>query len=117
MASWDEIKDDVVKNGDVLTVTMERLREAHGAGKLGVHVCRQISNDLAGTGLGHIPKDLPSSQDEHVRLYKHGTPIGDLIATVLAPGERNDKKLVESLGDQAPDYAAIVQSIRELVAD
>lgn len=117
MVSWDEIKDNVEKNGDVLTVTMELLREAHGAGKLGVNVRTEISKALAGMGLGHIPEDLPSYQEEQVRLYKHGTHVGDLIATVLAPGEPNDKKLVERLGDRAPDYADIVQSIRELVAE
>jgi len=117
MASWDEIKESVEKNGNVRSVTMELLREAHGAGKLGVNVRAEISKVLAGMGLGHIPEVLPSYQDQHVRLYKRGTQIGDVIATVLDPSELNDKKLVESLGDQAPDYAAIVQSIRELVAE
>ncbi len=117
MESWDKIKETVEQNGNVLTVTMEKLREAHGAGKLGVNVRTEISKGLAGTGLGHIPEDLPSYQEQHVRLYKHGTQIGDFIATVLAPGEANDAKLVERLSDQAPNYADIVQSIRDLVAE
>lgn len=35
MASWAEIKDDVEKNGNIKTVTMEELRDAQGAAKLG----------------------------------------------------------------------------------
>src|SRR5438477_12918899 len=117
MASWDEIKDRVEKNGNVLTVAMEALREALGVGKLGVHVRAEISRTLKGMGLGHIPQELPTYQHEQVRLYKRGTPVGELIETVLSPGELNDKKLTDRYGDQIPDYAAVVQKIRELVAE
>lgn len=117
MADWDEIKDDVEKNGNVLTLTMESLRDAHGAAKLGVHVRKEISSTLAGMGLGHIPQELPNYQHELVRVYKNGTVIGDLIATVLTPGEQNDTELVEQFGGANVDYASVVQQIRELVAE
>jgi len=117
MATWDEIKDKVEKNGDVKTVTMEELRDAHGALKLGVHVRTAISSKLAGMGLGHIPEVLPSYQHELVRLYKKGTPVGELIATVLTPGEQNDSKLTEQFAGDGVDYAAIIQQIRELVGE
>jgi len=60
MASWDEIKQIVEKNGNVATLTMEQLRDAHGASKLGVNVRAEISSTLAGMGLGHVPQELPT---------------------------------------------------------
>jgi len=117
MASWNEIKEDVEKNGNVKTVTMEQLRDAQGAAKLGVNVRAEISRSLAGMGLGHVPQELPAYQHEQVRLYKNGTPIGDLINTVLTPGQLNDTKLCEQSGDQQVEYAALVSKIRELVAE
>ncbi|HWO99316.1 MAG TPA: hypothetical protein VNL74_01650 [Methylococcus sp.] len=117
MATWDEIKQDIENNGNVLTINMEVLRDAIGAGKLGVNVRNDISRALAGMGLGHIPQVLPTYQHEQVRLYKRGTAVGELIDTVLTPGQQNDQKLVERLGEEQPDFAAIVQQIRELVAE
>lgn len=117
MANWAEIKEAVEKNGNVKTFTMEQLRDAHGTAKLGVNVRAEIHSELAGMGLGHIPEELPSYQHELVRVYKNGTPIGELIATVLKPGQLNDSKLSEQFGGAAVDYSKIVQQIRELVAE
>ena len=115
--NWNEIKEQVEKNGNVRTFTMEVLRDAHGSAKLGVHVRAEISQALAGLGLGHVPAELPSYQHEQVRLYKRGTPVGQLIDSVLTPGEQNDTTLAERVGTTGPDYAAIIQKIRELVAE
>ncbi len=67
-------------------------------------------------GLGHIPVVLPSYQDESVRVYKKGTPIGEFIDTVLTPSRQNDNKLSERFGGGGVDYADIVEKIRDLVA-
>lgn len=112
---WDEIKAEVEKNDNVLTTSMEALRNAAGASRLGVNVRDEISSTLAGMGLGHIPTDLPGYYYEPVRLYKRGTSVGKIIDTVLEPGEQNDKQLVDKLGDEGVDYAAVVERIRELV--
>jgi hypothetical protein len=117
MKNWDEIKLAVENNGNVMTMTMDVLRDANGSGRLGVLVVDEISKVLAGIGLGHIPVILPTYQDEQVRLYKRGTTVGEVIETVLAPGKQNDVKLTERLGDGSPDFAIIVQKIRELVAE
>jgi len=117
MTDWDSIKAAVENNGNVHTVTMETLRNAHGSAKLGVHVRTDITSQLAGMGLGHVPKSLPTSQDQPVRLYKRGTPVGDLIEAVLAPGEQNDNKLVEQLGESDVKYAEIIDQIRDLVGE
>lgn len=112
---WDEIKAEVEQNGNVLTTSMEMLRNAAGAAKLGVNVREDISSTLAGMGLGHIPVELPSYHYEQVRLYKRGTAVGKIIGVMLEPGEQTDRQLVERLGDDGPDYSAIVEKIRELV--
>ncbi len=78
---------------------------------------REISSILAGMGLGHIPQELPTYQNEQVRVYKNGTPVGELINTVLTTGEQNDSKLRSQFGASHVDYAAILQKIRELVAE
>ena len=115
--TWSEIKEAVEKSGNVTTFTMEQLREAHGSGRLGVHVRAEISRALAGIGLGHVPQDLPSYQHEFVRVYKNGTPIGDLITTVLTPGQQNDETLSLQFATEGPNYADIIQKIKELVAE
>lgn len=58
MSNWDEIKNAVEKNENVLTITMEQLRDAHGSAKLGVHVRTEISSTLAGMGLGMFLKSF-----------------------------------------------------------
>ena len=94
---WNEIKEEVEKNGHVLTVTMEKLRNIHGSKRAGVTVRAEISETLAGMGIGHVPQELPCNQNDLVRLYKKGTPIGNLRDTVLKPGERNDGELREQI--------------------
>lgn len=117
MPSWDEVKKKVEGNGNILTLTMTELRDAAQRDKLGVNVRAEISKTLAGMGLGHIPQELPSYQDELVRLYKRGTPVGDLIEMVMCPGEQNDRKLKENFPESAVDYASIVEKIRGLVSE
>jgi len=96
---------------------MEQLRDAHGTLKLGVHVREEISKALAGIGLGHVPEELPNYQHELVRVYKKGTPVGDLIETVLKPGQQNDTKLTGQFAVGGVDYAAVVEKIRELIEE
>jgi hypothetical protein len=115
--AWDDIKKSVEDAGNVLTVTMEELREACGAGRLGIHVRSTISSTLAGMGLGHVPQDLPINQHDSVRLYKRGTPVGEFIETVLKPSQMGDRILAEKFSDQGPDYASVIEAIRALVAE
>jgi hypothetical protein len=117
MKDWNEIKLAVEKAGNVLTVSMEDLRNVHGAAKLGINVRTEISSTLAGMGLGHVPTDLPPWQHESVRLYKRGTPVGDFIQTVLTPGTQNDSSLVAKFAGDETNYLGIIEQIRELVAE
>lgn len=113
--SYDTIKAEVEQNGNVLTITMGRLREAHGAGRLGEHVRIDISKALAGIGLGHVPVALPPYQENIVRLYKLGTPVADVINAAILPGPENDEKLKSLAGQDPSRYADIIDRIRDLV--
>ena len=64
-----------------------------------------------------VPKELLTYQHEQVRVYKRGTPIGDVIETVLAPGEGNDKKLIDKFSEAQPKRGEIIEQIRQLVAE
>lgn len=67
-------------------------------------------------GSGHVPQELPSYQHELVRLHKHGTPVGELIATVLTLGQQADRKLGEQF-DGEVGYCGMVQQLRELIGE
>jgi len=70
--SYEQLKQDVEANGNVQTVAMQRLRDDIGASKLGSNVREQISKELEGLGLGHIPVELPPYQENLVRVFKRG---------------------------------------------
>jgi hypothetical protein len=114
MASYDDISAKVDGAGGLYLTQMGELREAHKAGRLGVNVREAISDRLRSRGIGHIPKDLPSYQEEEVRLYRLGDPIGKVIDAVLHPSEPGDRVLLQSVGSSAADVLA---RIRELVCE
>jgi hypothetical protein len=95
-----------------VTVRMYALREAYGAGRLGVHVRRNISDELSGLGLGHFPGELPDDQERLVRLYKLGSPAAHLIGAVLNPSEDGDEAIRQAV---AGDAASVLDEVRELV--
>ncbi len=113
VSSMDELRDLVDQNGGVLTTTMEVLRDAYGKGRLGIHVRDGIHKSLSGLGLGHYPLTLPEYQEKRIRLYRHGTPVGDLIEAVLdVEGLDRDDQLRRAVGG---DDSEIIRQIRELV--
>lgn len=110
----DVLREKVRANNDLMTCTMLELREAFGAGKLGVHVRKGISDALHSAGLGHVPEELPTYQHEPVRVYRLGSPVAELITAVLRPSDAGDARLREAAGG---DDARILQQIRQLVCD
>lgn len=109
---FEEIREHVRENGNVLTVSMEHLRDAYGAGRLGEHVRTGISRALDSVGLAHYPSPLPSYQDHAVRLYTRGTPEADIIHAVLNPGEAQDEALRQAAGKEA---VQLLKQVRELL--
>lgn len=116
--SLEELRDQVEKNGGVVTVRMEEVRDAYQAGRLGVHVRSNISKRLRGLGLGHFPLEaddgepMPYRQSAPVRIYKLGSPVADLIDAVLDPGDEHDEELREAATGSSSE---ILDRIRELV--
>lgn len=109
-----EIGDAVENNGDVLSVKVEALRLAYGAGKMGKHVAASISDELAGLGINHWPDPLPIYSYESVRLYKSGSQIARILVAAMTAGEDEDELLREvATGEDA----ATVRRIRELVCN
>jgi hypothetical protein len=105
----DLINDD---QNNPSTISMLSLREAHGAKRLGVHVRTNISQRLAGLGLGHFPTRLADDQTELVRLYKLGSPVANVIGAVLNPNEGNDGVIRSAVEGED---AEVIEQIRELV--
>lgn len=102
----------LVDENVIHVIEMRELRDAYGVSRLGETIVTNISKELAGYGLGHLPAPLPLSASEEVRLYRRGTAVGDLITAVLEPSEGGDQRLV--------DYAEntdreIVAQIREVL--
>src|SRR6266511_1860864 len=110
-ADLDELKEAVVATSNVLTVKMEELRNAYGALRAGVNVRKDIAKKLAGSGLGHFPNELPAYQHEPVRLFTLGSPIHDLINSVLDPNEGSDEVLRSAVQGEAADVLAQVRAL------
>jgi len=110
--NMSDIKATVEAEGGVASFPMAEVRDAYGAGRLGVHVRSGISKALSGMGLGHYPNDLPDSQTAKVRIYKLGSPIADLVDAVLTPGREGDERLRETASG---DAEKVLSEVRELV--
>ncbi|WP_156369028.1 hypothetical protein [Methylobacterium sp. Leaf100] len=110
--TYAEMDRLLLENGNIITCPMASLRDAHGAGKLGVNVINNISGALAHRGVGHLPQDLPQNQWSMVRLYKKGTSISELIDAVYEVGEANDSKIRELANSTAIED---LRRVREIV--
>lgn len=111
---YDDFSNLILENQGLYRTTMAVLRDAHGVGKLGVHVRTGITNELKNRGIGTLPPELPSYQHEEVRLYKLGSPIADVIDAVHYPSDTGDEALRRSMGSDAEEVLA---QVRQLVCD
>jgi hypothetical protein len=112
--NYQALADLVDRNEGVITCDMGSLRDAHGAGKLGTTVVANISEELDGRGLGHIPPQLPVYQDEKVRIYKKSSSVGKIIDAVEHIDRKHDDYLRRlSKGDSEKT----LKKIRELVCE
>ncbi len=111
-SNLDEVAQAVTNHGGLMTMRMSQLRDAHGAGRLGIHVRTGISAALAERGIGHYPPELPGDQIDDVRLYKLGSPAAELIQSVTTLGADEDEKLRQFAGG---DAAKVLQRVRELI--
>src|SRR4051794_40487060 len=101
--TYDEIRERVSDQGGVMTISMGELRDAHGAGKLGIHVRTNISKELRRRGLNHAPEDLRVYQHETVRVWLMGSPAGDLIEAVNSISPESDQAIRDAVESNAAD--------------
>ncbi|WP_157509237.1 hypothetical protein [Luteipulveratus halotolerans] len=117
MTTYEEIKGFVDAGGGVATFAAGELREAQGAGRLTERINEGILRSLNALGMGAVPNEaylMPTSQHDEVRVYDKASSIGRIIEAALAPGDENDRYLVETIDTTAAD---IVEQIRRLVAE
>lgn len=110
--TYDEIREELNRCGGVLTIDMGKLRDAHRARKLGVLVREGISKELRSRGINHM--ELPSYQEDTVRIWLMGSPAGDLIEAVLRASPDSDQRIRDAVQSDAAETLA---KIRELVSD
>lgn len=80
--TWDDLHTIVRERGGLYRLPMGTLREIGGFGRIGPNVRQVLSSQLASIGLGHLPAELPTSQEKTVLIYQYGTPAADVIAAV-----------------------------------
>lgn len=111
--SLEELRNQVLDHGGVITLGMASVRDAYGAKRLGPQICQNISDKLRGLGIGHVG-EIPEHRTHDVRFFHIGSPVGRLIEAVMHPGEANDDRIREIA---AGDEADTLDRIRELVCD
>lgn len=111
-SSIEELAGIVDENQGVVTVSMQALRNAYGAERLGVHVRAGLSRALKQAGLGHLPRELPDSQNSWARIYRRGSAVNELIDAVHSIDHDSDQLLRERAANDAADT---IQKIREMI--
>jgi hypothetical protein len=111
--TFDDLKQKVEQNQNVLSVSTAELRDIYGVKRMGIHVAAEIEAKLAGVGLGVTPEIEPDSW-QNVRVYKLGTPVGDILNAANNAGEEGDKTLRELAEGDASER---LRQIKALVCD
>jgi len=117
---FTKLKKLVDDNGNLMSVSMEQLRDAHGAGRLGKYVVDAIKNALKSNGLDTFPEELPNGQNACVRVYAAGSPIAKLYTamTVLEDQydmDTNHERDTEIRDAVDTEKAEIISQIQQLV--
>jgi hypothetical protein len=111
--SWDDLRKAVEDNGGVLRIYMLDLKELQNSRRLGINVRTDISRRLAGLGLGHLPDELPSYQENELVLFQLGTPAADVVEAVRGDNFAGAEEALRSLNTKgdAEKLAAITAII------
>lgn len=80
----------------VVLSKMRELREAIGAGRLGRKVRESIATELDLAGLTTFPKELPSNQDEEVRVMLKGS-LGAILTDVTINSDTTSNTMFKAL--------------------
>ena len=112
--NFDDVRSSVEEHDGILSVTMQELRDAHGVGRLGVHVRNAIRRNLANRGIGHFPNELPVYQHERVRLYIQGSQFADCLEDLNELSPEADERLRDLF---VTNYEELIEQIRQLVCN
>lgn len=111
MNTFEELKAAVEANQNVLSVKMEILRDIFGVRRLGIHVCTEISRKLSGVGLGTFPETLEPDAWVTVRVFKLGSPMGELLSAANRPGEAEDRLLRAAAENDASETVGKIKAL------
>ncbi len=109
---FDELSE-LVSQEDIVVVQMQTLRSAANWDRLTQGAIDAIGDQLRGRALGVYP-ELSQDRWREVRVYKIGTPIGNLVESVTTPSDAGDRRLREAATKAGQE---ILQKIRGLVCE
>lgn len=113
--TWEALAREVRESDGALDVEMRRLRDIYGAGRNGSNVRAEITRELAGHGLGHLPAELPPNQEQHVVLYNLGTAAAEVITALTRPPSGHVATAMRRLNSSRAEDQ--VERIRSILAE
>lgn len=108
---FDELDEWVLEEDNLVTVSGVGLRNAAGWSRMTEGTVAFIEDELKKRALGCFPR-LSADRHAEFRIYKKGSPLGNLIEAVLQPTDSGDKLLRESSSGAAQE---ILRKIERLV--
>jgi hypothetical protein len=109
---FDELRDEVVANGNILAVKMVRLRAAAGYGRLGKYVVEDIDKKLRGRGLGHTKLSV-DNQEAIVYIYVMGSDPERLVEAAQHPSDDGAEVIRTATDQNATDLLREVKALVE----
>jgi hypothetical protein len=106
-----EIAAAVDAQDGIMTLFMWQVRDAHGAGRLGVNVCTQIASEFEEFGILHNPSKIPSDQWAMIRLWRGKSAVGRLIRATRKVGYEYDEQLRKAAAGEAHTVLAKVAAL------
>jgi hypothetical protein len=110
--NFDQLAD-LVEDDDLVVVQMQNLRAAAKWDRLTMGALDAITDELRQRALGVYP-GLTQNRHEEVRVYRIGTPIGNLVESVIKPSDQGDKRLREAATNSGQE---LIRKIRGLVCE
>lgn len=117
MQRYNDFKKEVQDTGGFVLANMGKLRDVHGAGKLGTTVVENISEQLKASGLGYFPEELPTLQWKNVFVYQLGMPAAGLFEALKNMDEKSVETIKKFTNPGDNKDTATIRKIRELVCD
>jgi hypothetical protein len=111
-SKFDDLRDEVIENGNIQAVKMARLREAAGYGRLGKYVVEEIDAKLRSRGLGHTKLSV-DNQWETVYVYAMGSDPERILEAAREPSDDGAEVIRMATDQNATDLLRKVQALVE----